>query len=116
MAAGSGYALVLLGVVGVLAVLFPPGIGPIPVAGIEVTRPPWMFWWLYALENWLGLPRIVWGSGALFGLLAAVPFIDRRPKRNWRRRPVAVAAMVLVLAVLVVLSVITITTSAVEHL
>ena len=61
------------------AVLFPRGVGPTPVEGIEVTKPPWMFWWLFTLENWIGLGGIVWGTAVLFGLLAAVPFIDRNP-------------------------------------
>lgn len=112
----AGFALALVGMIGLLAVLFPPPIGPTPVEGIEVTRPLWMFWWLFALENWWGLPAILWGSVALFALLAAVPFIDRRRERYWRRRPVALAAAGIVLAALVALTVVTALTSSVEHL
>jgi quinol-cytochrome oxidoreductase complex cytochrome b subunit len=39
----AAFGLVLLGVLGVLAVVRPPGIGPTPVEGIEVTKPMWMF-------------------------------------------------------------------------
>ena len=50
----------------VLAVLFPPPVGPTPVAGIEVTKPIWVFWWMFTLENWIGLPGILYGGAALF--------------------------------------------------
>jgi hypothetical protein len=39
----GAFALVLLAGLLVLAVLLPPSVGPTPVAGIEVTRPPWIF-------------------------------------------------------------------------
>lgn len=112
----GAFGLALIGVLIVLAALFPPGLGPTPVEGIEVTRPLWIFWWLFTLENWWGLKAILWGTIALFALLVAVPFIDRRPERYWRRRPVAVAIAALVLGVILVLTYVTATTSAVEHL
>ena len=112
----GGFALILLGVLGVLGVLFPPAIGPTPVEGIEITRPLWMFWWLFALENWWGIPAILWGSVALFGVLAAVPFIDRRRERHWRRRPVAVTAAAITVLVIAGLTITTMLTTAVEHL
>ncbi len=34
--------LILLGGLSILAIAFPPGVGPNPVEGIEVTKPPWM--------------------------------------------------------------------------
>ena len=112
----GAFGLFLVGALGVLAVLFPPGLGPTPVEGIEVTRPLWMFWWLFALENWVGLKGILWGSTALFGLLAAVPFIDRNPQRWWRRRPAAMVAMAVVLGIMTFLSFVTLFTNAAEHL
>jgi ubiquinol-cytochrome c reductase cytochrome b subunit len=112
----STFGLVLLGVLTVLAVVFPPGLGPTPVAGIEVTKPPWEFWWTFMLENLFGLSAILWSAVALFVLLVAVPFIDRNPKRWWRHRPVATGAAAVVLAALVVLSILTTVTTAAEHL
>ena len=108
--------LVLLGGLGVLAVLFPPAVGPTPVEGIEVTRPPWMYWWMFTLENWVGLSGILWGAVALFALLVAVPFIDRNPKRYWRQRPIAVSLGVLVLVALIVLTVLEAVTTPAQHL
>ena len=108
--------LVLIGGLGVLAVLFPPGIGSTPVEGIEVTKPPWMYWWMFTLENWIGLSGILWGAGVLFALLVAVPFIDRNPRRYWRQRPIAVSAGVLVLVVLAVLTILEAVTTPAQHL
>ena len=112
----AAFGVALLGGLLVLAAVFPPGLGPTPVAGIEVTRPLWMFWWLFSLENWWGVKAILWGAIALIVLLALVPFIDRGPERRWRKRRVAMVSAVGVLGVMVVLTYITATTSAVEHL
>lgn len=112
----AGFSLVLIGILGLLAVLFPPEIGPTPVQGIEITRPLWMFWWLLTIENFWGIPAILWGPAVLFGLLAIVPFVDRGPERYWRHRPVALTAGALVLVAMVVLTVMTMTMTAAEHL
>ncbi|HEX6920193.1 MAG TPA: cytochrome b N-terminal domain-containing protein, partial [Actinomycetes bacterium] len=112
----GAFAMVLLAGLTALAVLFPPPIGPTPVAGIEVTKPMWVFWWMFTLENWIGLSGILWGAGVLFGLLFAVPFIDRNPARSWRARPVAITLGVAVLVALVVLSLLMAVTTPAAHL
>ena len=112
----GAFALVVIGTLAAMAVLWPRGVGPTPVEGIEVTKPPWMFWWLFTLENWIGLKGILFGSGALFGLLFAVPFIDRNPERWWRRRPVAMAIALVVLAAIVVLTALMAATTPAQHL
>ena len=112
----ASFGLVLVGLLGLLAVLFPRSVGPVPVEGIEVTKPPWMFWWLFTLENWVGLNGIVYGAGALFALLIAVPFIDRNPNRWWRRRPIAMACLVAVILTVVVLTILMGITTPAQHL
>jgi ubiquinol-cytochrome c reductase cytochrome b subunit len=105
----AAFGLVLFGVLGILTVLLPPPVGSPPVQGVEVTTPPWMFWWPFALENWFGVQAILWGEAAFFAILAAVPFIDRSRERSWRRRPLSMslaAALVVALAVLSVLMVV----------
>ena len=108
--------LILTGGLGLLAVIFPPGVGPTPVEGIEVTKPPWMYWWMFTLENWIGLSGILWGAVVLFALLVAVPFIDRNPRRYWRQRPIAIGLGALVLAALIVFSILEAITTPAEHL
>ncbi len=112
----GAFGLVLLGVLGVLAVLFPPGVGPTPVEGIEVTKPPWIFWWLFTLENQIGLKGILWGAGVLFALLIALPFVDRSPGRHWRKRPIAIVAGAVVLVTLIVFTILEAVVTPAQHL
>ncbi|MBN9328337.1 cytochrome b N-terminal domain-containing protein [Cellulomonas sp. 73-145] len=110
------FGMVLFGILGVLAVLWPPTVGAPPVEGLEITRPPWMFWWVFTLENWVGLAGILWGELAFFALLAALPFIDRNPRRAWRQRPVAIAAASILFVIVAVLTTLMAVTPAKQHL
>jgi ubiquinol-cytochrome c reductase cytochrome b subunit len=110
------FGLVLIGVLGLLSVLFPPGIGPSPVAGVEVTKPPWVFWWMFGLENYLGVKGILYGVIAFFGALVALPFIDRRGERRWRKRRVAMVGLVVVVGLMAWLSYVTATSGMTNHL
>jgi ubiquinol-cytochrome c reductase cytochrome b subunit len=101
----GAFGLVLLGVLAALAVLLPPLLGPTPVAGVEVTRPLWMFWWFFPMEKWFGVTSAGFVVAAAFGLLFLVPFLDRGPRRRWRERPVAAGAMVVVLFALAAITV-----------
>ena len=112
----AAFGLVLFGLLGLLAVLWPPEVGPAPVLGIEVTKPPWNFWWMFTLENWIGLPGIMYGTAALFVLLIILPFVDRNPARHWRQRPVAMTVALLVLLSIAVLTVLMAFTTAKTHL
>ncbi|SRR6266487_3724774 len=112
----AAFGLVLLAGLSLLAVLFPPAIGPTPVAGIEVTKPLWVYWWMFTLEDWFGLPAILWGAGVLFGLLVLLPFIDRRPARSWRARPVAMILGAAVLIAFIVLTLLMVFTTPAAHL
>lgn len=90
--------LVLLGILAVLSTISPPPLGPEPIQGIEVTKPPWMFYALYASENILGLKSVLYVSIFSFALLAAVPFVDMRPERDPRKRKLMIAALIIVMA------------------
>ncbi len=108
--------IALASIVGILAVLLPAPISSLPVAGIEVTKLPWMFWWPFTLENSLGSPAILWGELTFFVLLAALPFIDRNPNRLWRRRPVAMIVAAVVLMIFVTLTTLMAVTPTKVHL
>lgn len=112
----GAFGLVLTGLLGVLSVLAPPAVGPPPVAGLEITEPPWPFWWMFTLEDQMGLSGLLYGGGALFLLLVLVPFVDRNPNRSWRRRPVAMALALLVVLTLVALTVLMLFTAPEAHL
>jgi hypothetical protein len=64
---------------GVATVILPIALGAAPDPTMEVTKPPFMFYVFYAFENFVGIPGILYSSIGLFGLLAVLPFIDRRP-------------------------------------
>ncbi len=110
------FGVALLGGLGILAVLLPPAIGPSAVAGLEITKPPWNFWWMFTLENWIGLPGILYGELGFFGLLVILPFVDRNPHRYWRRRPVAMTIALLMLLAVITLTVLMAVTPVKQHL
>jgi quinol-cytochrome oxidoreductase complex cytochrome b subunit len=69
------------------------------------TKAPWYFWWLQGMlklgdKTLMGiiLPTII------FGMLFAVPYIDRNPYRRAHKRPIAIAVGLLSVLTLVVLS------------
>ena len=112
----AAIGLLVLGVLGVLAIVLPPGVGSVPVEGIEVTKPLWMFYWLFGVENIIGVNGILYGAIALFGILLAIPFLDRGPKRYWRQRPFAMAGLIVVLGIMIYLSYTTLTSGMSTHL
>jgi quinol-cytochrome oxidoreductase complex cytochrome b subunit len=101
-----GFGLVILAVGTVLALVWPPGLGPQPVPGEEVTKPPWIFLPIYPFEDWFGLPALLWVPAILFAGLVLLPFLDRSPYRSPGRRKVVVTVGVAVVVALVVLGVI----------
>jgi ubiquinol-cytochrome c reductase cytochrome b subunit len=82
----TGYALVLVALLGTLAALVPPGIGYPGIEGVEVTKPFWPFLWIYTVENAMGLWGMILAPVVLFGFLFAIPFLDR-PREENRGRP-----------------------------
>jgi len=112
----AALCLALTGLLGILAVLVPPAVGPPPVEGLEITKPPWNFWWMFTLENWLGLSGILYGGGVLFVLLIALPFVDRNPHRYWRHRTLAMVLAVTVLLAVAALTVLMAFTTPKTHL
>lgn len=91
------WTLIVLGIALVLAALRPAGIGPEGVEGIEITKPPWFFLWLYPFEDWFGLNALIVAPALLVAGLALLPFLDRSRERDPRRRSpwIGLAALVL---------------------
>jgi ubiquinol-cytochrome c reductase cytochrome b subunit len=112
----AGYGLTLLGLAGILVVIFPPAIGAVADPSMEVTKPAWMFYWLYAFEGPFGVRGILYAAIIFFGLLVLVPFVDFSPWRSPGRRRVALAVAVVVLLAMVALSLYVWLTPSQEHL
>ena len=91
------WSLVLLGAVLLLAGLSPAALGPAGIDGIEITKPPWYFLWLYPFEDWIGLKALYIIPGILVAALLAIPFVDRSIERDPRRRRIWIALGAVVL-------------------
>src|SRR5262245_3479732 len=111
-----GYGLALVALAGLIGFLFPQPIGSAPDPTMEVTKPPFLFYWLYAFEDWFGVPGILYSAIGLFGLLTIFPFIDRTPLRHLRRRPIVLALGVTLLIAIVALSILVAVSPTAKHL
>ena len=111
-----GYGLALAALAGVIGFLFPQPIGPAPNPMMEVTKPPFLFYWLYAFEDWFGVTGILYAGVGLFGILALLPFLDRTPLRSLRRRPIVAVVGGLLFIVIIVLSILVATAPVAQHL
>lgn len=81
-----GFGLLFLALASLAAIAFPAPLGSPGILGEEVTRPLWMFWPFYGLEDIFGLKGLVWGMIGFFAILALFPFIDRGPYVHWSKR------------------------------
>ena len=112
----TGFSLILLGILIALAATTSTAVGAAPVEGIEVTKPLWPFFWLYQVENWIGLSGLFWAPVAVFVFLAALPFLDRRPERRPRRRPWVIGAALVVFGVWATLTLVVASSGVAAHL
>ena len=92
-------------VVMLLALVFGPPFGAEPVQMETGVKPPWMFLWLYALENVVGIPGIIYGMGGLFVALLLFPFIDRGEERRLRKRLPVMILLGVIFVTLIALSI-----------
>ncbi|MGC9159313.1 MAG: cytochrome b N-terminal domain-containing protein, partial [Terracidiphilus sp.] len=97
------FAMVLMSVLGLLAILHPVGLGPRadPSATNYLPRPEWYFLPFFEwLKYWEG-PRTIFGviliPAALALLFFTLPFLDRRLERRPWRRPIPLLAVSIVL-------------------
>jgi ubiquinol-cytochrome c reductase cytochrome b subunit len=93
-----GFGLFVFALALVLSLLVPAPLGQPGVAGAEVTKPWWMFVWLFPAEAAWGARALVIVPAVLGALLALVPILDRSPYLSPARRKVLliVAAVILV--------------------
>ncbi|HCG71907.1 MAG TPA: ubiquinol-cytochrome c reductase, cytochrome b subunit, partial [Nitrospina sp.] len=87
----SGAGIFLL--ICLLALTLSPPLGEEPVLGLEVTKPPWQFVWIYALEN-VWVPFLIVAPPIIIGFLAAIPIVDQNKERYWKKRPLAMIVLI----------------------
>lgn len=97
----TGYGLIVLSLALLFSLVFPAPLGQPGVAGAEVTKPWWMFLWLFPAEEVWGARALVIVPAVLGLLLALVPIIDRSPylspvRRKWL---LIVAGVILIIIV-----------------
>ncbi|WP_169729960.1 cytochrome b N-terminal domain-containing protein [Thermicanus aegyptius] len=102
-----GWGYVVLGITLILGIIAPPGIGPSPLDGIEVTKPVWPFLWLYSVEEWFGVNGAWIAGGLTVAGLLAIPFIDYAKEQAFGKRK-----FVLILSTVVVLTFLVLTVYA----
>ncbi len=111
-----GYSAVVYGVVGFLAAQFPAELYPGPYAGVEMTKPPWIFLGLYALEDWFGIIALVVAPIAILIGLVLIPFIDRRENIHSTMRKAIVWGYIVGVTVMIMLIIYVGLTPPVKHL
>ncbi len=96
----SGVILLAIGACAYVFGPFGPGGAPNPTIIQTAPKPDYFFLWLYAtlsyLPPWAETPLLLIAPPLIIGLLLLLPFFAGEGEKSWRRRPVAVMAIVLV--------------------
>jgi len=111
-----GYAFIFIGLLFILAVLFPSELGPKPVIGVEAYRPPWLFMGIFSIENWAGIPGLIWGAVVVAIMLILAPFVDRGKTQLFKDRKAFVILSALTVLLLVGLTVNAYATKPKQHI
>lgn len=85
------HGFILLALAGLLSLIWPAELGYAAVEGAEVTKPPFFFLWIYALENWFGTTAMVIGPPLLYLLVFLPPLLDRKKSTLPRDRKAMLA-------------------------
>jgi len=108
--------IVLAVLVAAISTTIQAPLGQRPVEGIEITKPPWYFLWLFLAEETFGVRAIVYVWTGLFIALLLLPFIDRSASRKWRDRKLILAAGTLILVAIILLTIYGVLRPAEQHL
>lgn len=109
------YGLFTLLIISILAIVIEPPLGGEPVEGVEVTKPPWMFLWLYSLEN-IWVYFMIVAPNVILLMLFLLPFIDRSSSIKLHERKIAIVIFIIMLMTMVGLIINGMITSAGHHM
>lgn len=110
------FSMIIYGVIAFLAAQFPAVLYPGPYSGVEMTKPPWLFLVLYALEDWIGLYALLIAPLIILAGLLAIPYIDRSTSINSTIRKVIVWGYILAVSILIFLIIYVGASPPVKHL
>ncbi len=80
------HGFLFLAVAGLFSLVWPADLGYPAVEGVEITKPPFFFLWIYALENWFGTTALVFGPPLIYLTLFLPPVLDRKESTLQRDR------------------------------
>ncbi len=109
------YGLFTLLLIFILTLVIEPPLGGEPVEGVEVTKPPWMFLWLYSLEN-IWVYSLIVAPSIIFTALLLLPFVDRSSSIKIHERKIAIVIFIIMLLTMVGLIINGIVTTAGHHM
>ncbi len=96
----SGFILLMIAICAVWFGPFGPSGQPDPTIIQTSPRPDFFFLWLYALLSYLPpsaeTPILLIGPAVAIIVLLALPFIAGEGEKSWKRRPIAVLAILLI--------------------
>ncbi|MFQ5803391.1 MAG: cytochrome bc complex cytochrome b subunit [Candidatus Methylomirabilales bacterium] len=100
------YGALLFLILAILAMAFGAPLGPEPIEGVEVTKPPWPFLWLFPIESTLGIAWLLPASVTPILLLLLAPFLDRGEERDPGKRKLFVIAFLVGIGAILALTLI----------
>jgi len=110
------WSSVIYGFIGYLAMQFPAILYPGPYAGVEITKPPWLFLVLYQFEDWLGISTLLVLPLLIVLGLVLVPYIDSRPDDFSVTRKIVVWGYIIIVAIFITFIINVAISPPVQHL
>ncbi|MBI3609259.1 MAG: cytochrome bc complex cytochrome b subunit [Nitrospirae bacterium] len=80
------FSLIFYGLVAILASIVPAPLEAAASSEPTGAKPPWIYLWQYGVENFVGMPGILYSSLVLALLFLLVPLLDRGPSRDPKDR------------------------------
>ncbi|GAB4577455.1 MAG: cytochrome bc complex cytochrome b subunit [Anaerolineales bacterium] len=111
-----GFGLLVFSLALLLSLLFPAPLGMPGVAGAEVTKPWWMFIWLFPAEEAWGARALAIVPAVLGLFLALVPTLDRNPYLSPAKRKVLLISAGIILLIIIVSGVVAALQPVAAHL
>ncbi len=110
------WSFAIYGLISFLAMQFPVEIFPGPYAGVEMTKPPWIFLVLYQVEDWFGMTSLLVFPALIVTGLILIPYIDSKKDDYSLTRRIVVWGYIVVMAVFITFIINVAVTPPVQHL
>ncbi len=95
------WSIAIYGFISFLAIQFPSEIFPGPYAGVEMTKPPWIFLVLYQVEDWFGIQSLLIVPLLIIIGLILIPYIDSKKDDYSITRKIVVWSYIIIMAVFI---------------